>query len=201
MQENKQLDYATWFFFFSICFFRHARSPPPSLQSPPPPSSFSPVSSSSSPISSINTSLLFVTASHTRRGEPKTTPQWWTLPSDLSSCSFNFYNILLIINKHLFCRCIEVAADIVHHVRHPTYSFVSWEEELNSALPSRPAFWPFRGGGLTPSSSSLYNLPTYFWHQSCHLVLLMSFGATVCVAVNHDVPSLGNLYLMWALSF
>lgn len=56
----------------------------------------------------------------------------------------------LIINKHLFCRCIEVAADIVHHVPHPTYSFVSWEEELNSALPSRPVFWPFRDGGLTP---------------------------------------------------
>lgn len=37
MQENKQLDYATWFFFFSICFFLHwpTRSPPPP---PPPPS-------------------------------------------------------------------------------------------------------------------------------------------------------------------
>lgn len=31
MRENKQLDYATWFFFFSICFFLHwpTRSPPP----------------------------------------------------------------------------------------------------------------------------------------------------------------------------
>ena len=39
MQENKQLDYATWFFFFSICFFLHwpTRSPPPPLPPPPPP--------------------------------------------------------------------------------------------------------------------------------------------------------------------
>lgn len=137
MQENKQLDYATWFFFFSICFFRHARSPPPPpLQSHPPPQS-----PPTPPLRSRPSTLLCCSSQHHIHAEENPKPRPNDGPSRMIwvPAPLIFIIFRLIINKHLFCRCVEVAADIVHHVRHPTCSFVSWEEETLCYLPGRPS--------------------------------------------------------------